>query len=100
MCLEKNHEKSVHKGQKFQCPSCEHKSTQKGSLQKHIKSIHEGQKFQCPQCEYKANWKGDLQTHIQSVSISADLLVLKRNRTPSDTCNVSPRRSDVPMSTM
>ena len=54
-------------GQKFQCPHCEYKATQKGNLQNHIKSIHEGQKFQCPHCEYKASQKGHLQRHIKSV---------------------------------
>ena len=40
------HIKSVHEveGQRFPCPQCEYKATQKGSLQRHIKSIHEGQK--------------------------------------------------------
>ena len=59
--------KSVHGGQKIQCPHCEHKATKKGNLQTHIKSVHEGQKFPCPQCEYKATLKGHLQTHIKSV---------------------------------
>ena len=67
MGSEKHHVKSVYEGQKFQCPHCEHKSTQKSNLLQHIKSIHEGQKFPCPQCEYKATRKGHLQTHIKSV---------------------------------
>ena len=41
----------------------------KGTFQRHIKSVHEGQKFQCPHCEYKATWKGDLQKHIKSIHL-------------------------------
>ena len=67
MGFEKNHVKSVHEGQKFQCPHCEHNANQKSSIQRHIKSVHEGQKFQCPECEHKATKKGNLQTHIKSV---------------------------------
>ena len=67
MGFEKHHGKPVHKGQKLQCPHCEHKATQKGHLQTHIKSVHEGQKFQCPQCEYKATRKGDLKQHKKLV---------------------------------
>ena len=61
------HIKSVHESQKFPCPQCEYKATEKGHLQRHIKSVHEGQKFQCSQCEYKATFKGSLQRHIMSV---------------------------------
>ena len=67
MFSKQTHTKSVHEGQKFQCPQCEYKATFKVSLQTHIKSVHEGQKFPCPQCEYKATQKGHLQTHIKSV---------------------------------
>merc|ERR1711884_758069 len=63
------HIKSVHEGQKFQCPQCEYKATRKGHLQTHIKSVHEGQKFHCPQCEYKATRIDSLQRHIKSVHI-------------------------------
>ena len=58
---------SVHEGKKFQCPHCEHKATQKGSLQRHIKSVHEGQRSPCMHCQYKATDKWDLKKHIQSV---------------------------------
>ena len=61
------HIKSVHEGQKIQCPHCEYKATWKRSLQIHIKSVHEGQKFQCPHCKHKATKKWSLQTHIKSV---------------------------------
>ena len=43
MGFEKHNVKSVHEGQKFQCPHCEYKATFKWSLQKHIKSVHQGQ---------------------------------------------------------
>jgi hypothetical protein len=35
-----NHQKSVHMGQKFQCPECEYQATQKGSLFRHKKAVH------------------------------------------------------------
>ena len=57
----------MHEGQKFQCPQCEYKASEKGSLKKHIKSIHEGQKFPCPHCEYKAAAKRSLPAHIKSI---------------------------------
>ena len=62
MVFEKHHVKSVHEGQKFQCPHCEHKSTQKSNLQQHIKSIHEGKKFTCPHCGSTFTQKEHLQT--------------------------------------
>ena len=60
-------QKSVHEGQKFQCPHCEHKATKRSHLQTHIKSVHEGQKLPCPHCEHKATQKGDLKKHIKSI---------------------------------
>ena len=53
---------------KFLCPHCEYKVTQKGNLQTHIKSVHEGQKFLCRQCGSKFTQKGHLQNHINSVN--------------------------------
>ena len=67
MGFEKHYVKSVHEGQKFQCPHCAHKSTLKSNLLQHIKSIHEGQKFPCSQCEYKSTKKTLLQKHVKSV---------------------------------
>ena len=54
-------------GEKFACPQCDYKSTEKRSLQTHIRSIHEGRKFQCKHCTYNATWPGDLQKHVKSV---------------------------------
>ena len=34
------HQKSVHMGQKFQCPECEYKATQKSNVLTHQKSKH------------------------------------------------------------
>ena len=59
--FEKHHVKSVHEGQKFQCPHCEHKATQKGNLQRHIKAVHEGQMSPCPSMNYKAKDKDKTQ---------------------------------------
>ena len=59
------HIKSVHEGQKFQCPQFEYKATEKGNLQKHIKSVHEGQTFACTlaHCDYQTKWKNTLVKH-------------------------------------
>ena len=46
---------------------CGKQFTATGSLKTHISTIHEGQKFQCPHCEHKSAYKGDLQRHIQGV---------------------------------
>ena len=78
------HIKSVHEGQKFQCPHCEHKATEKGNLKKHIRSVHEGQKFTCKHCEYKASWRGDLQRHIKSIHEGRrSLKATKKNNLPN-----------------
>ena len=61
------HIQSIHLGEKFPCPQCEYKSTQKSSLRTHIKSIHEGQKIPCTYCEYKGTAKHHLKIHIRSV---------------------------------
>ena len=58
----------MHRGERFPCPECDYKSTQRGSLQTHIKSIHRSEKtFQCAHCTYKATQKGNLKTQIKSI---------------------------------
>ena len=37
--------KSVHEGQKFPCPHCEHKATQKEGLLSHITATHKDERF-------------------------------------------------------
>ena len=59
------HQKSVHMGQKFQCPECEYQANQKSNLVIHHKSVHMGQKYQCPECEYQASCMKSVTKHKQ-----------------------------------
>ena len=61
------HQKSVHLGQKFQCPECIYQATRKDSLVTHQQSVHMGKRFQCPECKYQANQKRNLLHHQQSL---------------------------------
>jgi len=51
-----------------ECPECEFKCNQKGTLVRHIKMVHDKIKnVECPECEFKCNQKGTLVRHIKMV---------------------------------
>ena len=49
------------------------KHTCQSILVPHHKSVHMGEKFQCPECEYQATLKGNLIRHQQTVHLGRNL---------------------------
>jgi uncharacterized Zn-finger protein len=62
--------RSLHMGQKFQCPECDYQATRKGDLVTHRRSVHMGQKFSCPECDYQSTQKSSLVAHKKSMHMS------------------------------
>ena len=69
------HHKSVHMGQKFQCPQCDQQTARKDSLVIHQKSVYIGQKYQCPECEHQSSHKSNLYKHHKSVHMGQSVII-------------------------
>jgi hypothetical protein len=61
------HQKTVHKGVRYECGQCDYKATQKSNLTGHINSVHEGVKYFCNQCEYQATQRSSLSIHQKNI---------------------------------
>ena len=58
--LRENHQDKI---KQFQCPSCDYKTYNKGSLSDHQLRIHNITYLYCDQCDYKSKKNSDLKTH-------------------------------------
>ena len=59
--------KSMHIGQQFQCPECEHQGSYKSDVVRNQEFAHIGHKFQCQECNHQFSYKSDLTKHHESV---------------------------------
>ena len=50
--------KNIHGGVRFNCDTCDFKTTQQCNLNDHKKAIHKGVKYNCDQCEFKSTGRG------------------------------------------
>merc|ERR1711909_244990 len=59
----KQHQRSIHEGQKYKCAKCSYEFNIDRSLQEHIRFVHEGSGYKCDECEFKSRRYYELKAH-------------------------------------
>ena len=73
----REHVKTYHKGIRYNCGLCEHKSSSRGNLKHHYRKRHIGQDFpkqaetsvfeiKCEECDFKGNSRSRLRLHMKT----------------------------------